>query len=78
MEAEVPRSGKDLSYFEEATKEAFCAATSSKRRAGAIARRWRSCARRITRRKLKGEQRVVLRLHPRVAPYKAAIFPLRE
>jgi len=68
-------SGKDLSYFRRGDEGAFCAArhrTVGRRRsrdAGVLVRG-------VSRGGVKGEQRVVLRLHPRVAPYKAAIFPL--
>ncbi len=55
--------------------------TSSSRRPGRTASRWRSCARRTPRtrcRRRRGTWKsgIVMQFHPRLAPIKAAIFPL--
>jgi glycyl-tRNA synthetase len=68
-------SGKDLSYYEEATKERFIPHVIEPS-AGADRATLAFLCEAYHEEEVKGEQRVVLRLHPRIAPYKAAIFPL--
>jgi glycyl-tRNA synthetase len=68
-------SGKDLSYFEEATKERFIPHVIEPS-AGADRATLAFLCEAYHEEEVKGEQRVVLKLHPRIAPFKAAIFPL--
>ena len=74
-------SGKDLSLLRRRRRRRRSSRTSSSRRPGRIGRRWRSCARRTARTRCRTRtasrpERVVLKLHPRLAPIKAAVFPL--
>ncbi len=69
------RSGKDLSYFDDATGARyipFIIETSA-----GVDRTLLTCLVDAYREEeVRGEKRVVLRLHPRIAPMKAGIFPL--
>ncbi len=68
-------SGKSQKYFDEATKEKyipFIIETS----AGASRSFMAFLVDAYYEEEVKGEQRVVLRLHPKIAPVKVAIFPL--
>ena len=70
-------SGKDLSYFDEETQGAVRCPHVDRavgRRRPAHARR--SCARRTPRTRSAARTRTVLKFHPRLAPVKAAVFPL--
>jgi glycyl-tRNA synthetase len=68
-------TGKDLRYWNEETKEKFIPY---------IIETSAGCDRTLLmclldaydEEEVKGEQRVILRLHPRIAPFKAAVFPL--
>ncbi len=68
-------SGKDLKYFDEATKEKFLPHVIEPS-AGADRATLAFLCEAYHEEEVKGEQRVVLRLHPRIAPFKAAVFPL--
>jgi len=68
-------SGKDLSYFEESTKARFIPHVIEPS-AGADRATLAFLCEAYHEEEVKGEQRVVLKLHPRIAPFKAAIFPL--
>jgi glycyl-tRNA synthetase len=68
-------SGKDLSYFEEATRERFIPHVIEPS-AGADRATLAFLCEAYHEEEVKGEQRVVLRLHPRIAPFKSAVFPL--
>jgi glycyl-tRNA synthetase len=68
-------SGKDLSYFEEATRERFVPHVIEPS-AGADRATLAFLCEAYHEEEVKGEQRIVLRLHPRIAPFKAAVFPL--
>src|SRR5262249_51837170 len=68
-------SGKDLSYFEDATKERFIPHVIEPS-AGADRATLAFLCEAYHEEEVKGEQRVVLKLHPRIAPFKAAVFPL--
>jgi glycyl-tRNA synthetase len=68
-------SGKDLSYFEEATKERFVPHVIEPS-AGADRATLAFLCEAYHEEQVKGETRVVMRLHPRIAPFKAAVFPL--
>jgi glycyl-tRNA synthetase len=68
-------SGKDLSYFEEATKERFIPHVIEPS-AGADRATLAFLCEAYHEEDVKGEQRVVMRFHPRLAPIKAAVFPL--
>jgi glycyl-tRNA synthetase len=68
-------SGKDLSYFDEETKKPYVPyviepSAGVERIALAV------LCDAYDEEKADGETRVVLRLHPKLAPYKAAVFPL--
>jgi glycyl-tRNA synthetase len=68
-------SGKNLEYFDETTRERFLPyviETSS----GLNRSLLMFLDNAYTEEEVKGEKRVVLKLHPRVAPIKAAVFPL--
>jgi glycyl-tRNA synthetase len=68
-------SGKDLSYFEEATREKYIPHVIEPS-AGADRATLAFLCEAFREEEVKGEQRVVLSLHPRLAPFKAAVFPL--
>ena len=69
-------SGEKLEYFDPADRASATSRTSSSRRPAPTARRSRSSSTPTTRRRSTGEQRTVLKLHPRLAPVKVAVLPL--
>ena len=71
---EVQRQGPELLRRGDA-RSGSCR-TSSSPRPAPTARRWRSCARRTPRMRWAARRRTVLKFHPRIAPIKAAVFPL--
>ena len=68
-------SGKDLSYFNEETRERFVPYVIEPA-AGADRATLAFLVDAYDEDEAEGETRVVLRLHPRLAPVKAAVFPL--
>jgi len=68
-------SGKDLSYFDDETKERFVPHVIEPA-AGATRATLAFLCEAYGEEEVEGEMRTVLRLHPRLAPVKAAIFPL--
>ncbi len=68
-------SGKDLSYFDEERKERFVPHVIEPS-AGADRATLAFLCEAYTEDQVGGENRTVLKLHPRIAPIKAAIFPL--
>src|SRR5579884_985677 len=68
-------SGKDLSYFDDETKERFVPHVIEPS-AGATRSLLAFLCEAYGEEEVEGETRTVLRLHPRLAPVKAAIFPL--
>jgi len=68
-------SGKDLSYFDDVAKERFIPHVIEPS-AGADRATLAFLCEAYHEEEVKGETRVVLRLHPRIAPFKAAVFPL--
>ena len=68
-------SGKDLSYFDEERRERYVPWVIEPS-AGADRSALAFLVDAFDEDEVEGESRVVLRLHPRLAPYKAAVFPL--
>ncbi|HET6248716.1 MAG TPA: glycine--tRNA ligase [Tepidisphaeraceae bacterium] len=68
-------SGKDLSYFDDETKERFVPHVIEPS-AGATRSVLAFLCEAYAEEMVEGESRTVLRFHPRLAPVKAAIFPL--
>jgi glycyl-tRNA synthetase len=68
-------SGKDLTYFDDETKERFLPHVIEPS-AGATRATLAFLCEAYAEETVAGEQRTVLRLHPRLAPVKAAVFPL--
>ena len=68
-------SGKDLSYFDEERKERFVPHVVEPS-AGADRATLAFLCEAYSEEMVEGESRTVLRFHPRLAPIKAAIFPL--
>lgn len=68
-------SGKDLSYFDDETKERFIPHVIEPA-AGATRALLAFLCEAFAEEMVEGEMRTVLRFHPRLAPVKAAIFPL--
>ncbi len=68
-------SGKDLRYWDEQTKEKYIPYI-IETSAGCDRTLLTCLVDAYDEEEVKGEQRVILRLHPRIAPYKAAILPL--
>ena len=68
-------SGKDLSYFDDETKERFVPHVIEPS-AGATRATLAFLCEAFAEEMVEGEMRTVLRLHPRLAPVKAAVFPL--
>lgn len=68
-------SGKSLKYFDESAKEKYVPYI-IETSAGASRSFMAFLVDAYYEEEVKGEQRVVLRFHPRIAPVKAAIFPL--
>ena len=69
------RSGKDLSYFDEERRERYLPYVIEPS-AGADRSTLAFLLDAYDEDEIEGETRIVLRLHPRLAPYKAAVFPL--
>ena len=69
-------SGKDLSYFDEEQQGAVRARTSIEPSAGADRATLAFLCEAYTEDEVGGEARTVLKFHPRLAPIKAAVFPL--
>jgi glycyl-tRNA synthetase len=70
-------SGKDLSYFDDQTKERFVPYVIEPS-AGADRSTLAFLVDAYHEDEIEGEQRIVLRLHPSLAPIKAAVFPLMK
>lgn len=70
-------SGKDLSYFDEITRERYVPHVIEPS-AGADRGTLAFLCAAYAEEEVKGEKRVVMRFHPRLAPVKAAIFPLEK
>jgi glycyl-tRNA synthetase len=70
-------SGKDLSYFDEETRERFVPHVIEPS-AGADRGTLAFLCAAYAEEEVRGENRVVMRFHPRLAPFKAAIFPLEK
>lgn len=68
-------SGQDLSVFDEASKEKFIPQI-IETSAGADRSALMLLADAYYEEEVKGEQRVVLKFHPRIAPFKVAVLPL--
>ncbi|TMA60080.1 MAG: glycine--tRNA ligase [Deltaproteobacteria bacterium] len=68
-------SGKDLSYFDEERRERYLPYVIEPS-AGADRSTLAFLVDAFDEDEIEGETRVVLRLHPQLAPYKAAVFPL--
>src|SRR6266446_1797285 len=68
-------SGKDLSYFDEERRERYFPYVIEPA-AGADRSTLAFLVDAYDEDEVEGEARIVLRLHPRLAPYKAAVFPL--
>jgi glycyl-tRNA synthetase len=68
-------SGKDLSYFDDETKERFVPHVIEPS-AGATRSVLAFLCEAYAEEQVEGEMRTVMRFHPRLAPVKAAIFPL--
>ncbi|MGH7213391.1 MAG: glycine--tRNA ligase [Tepidisphaeraceae bacterium] len=68
-------SGKDLTYFDDETKERYLPHVIEPA-AGATRATLAFLCEAFAEEEVEGETRTVLRLHPRLAPVKAAIFPL--
>jgi glycyl-tRNA synthetase len=68
-------SGKDMTYFDDETKERFLPHVIEPS-AGATRATLAFLCEAYAEEMVEGESRTVLRLHPRLAPVKAAIFPL--
>jgi len=75
LEVHIKRSGKDLSYFDEKTKERFIPVV-IETSAGVDRTLLALLVDAYNEEEVEGEQRVILRFHPRVAPIKAGVFPL--
>jgi glycyl-tRNA synthetase len=70
-------SGKDLSYFDDQSKERFVPYVIEPS-AGADRSTLAFLVDSYDEDEVEGEQRIVLRLHPSLAPIKAAVFPLMK
>jgi glycyl-tRNA synthetase len=70
-------SGKDLKYFDEVTRERYVPHVIEPS-AGADRGTLAFLCEAYAEEEVKGEKRVVLRFHPRLAPIKAAVFPLEK
>jgi glycyl-tRNA synthetase len=68
-------SGKDLSYYDDQTKERFVPHVIEPS-AGATRSVLAFLCEAYAEEEVEGEKRLVMRFHPRLAPVKAAIFPL--
>jgi glycyl-tRNA synthetase len=70
-------SGKDLSYFDEVTREKYVPHVIEPS-AGADRAALAFLCEAYAEEEVKGEKRVVMRFHPRLAPIKAGVFPLEK
>ena len=75
LQQHMKHSGKDLSYFDDETKERFVPHVIEPS-AGATRSLLAFLCEAFSEEMVEGEMRTCLRLHPRLAPTKAAIFPL--
>ena len=75
LKQHIQHSGKDLSYFDDDTKERYVPHVIEPS-AGATRATLAFLCEAFAEEMVEGETRTVLRLHPRLAPVKAAIFPL--
>jgi glycyl-tRNA synthetase len=75
LKRHIEFAGKDLSFFDEETKERFVPYVIEPS-AGADRSTLAFLVDAFDEDEAEGEKRIVLRLHPRLAPVKAAIFPL--
>jgi len=75
LQQHIKHSGKDLSYYDDETKERFVPHVIEPS-AGATRSLLAFLCEAYAEETVEGEPRVVLRLHPRLAPVKAAVFPL--
>ena len=75
LKQHMEASKKDLSYFDDETKERFLPHVIEPA-AGATRSMLAFLCEAFAEETVEGEMRTVLRLHPRLAPVKAAIFPL--
>ena len=75
LKRHIEYAGKDLSFFDEETKERFVPYVIEPS-AGADRSTLAFLVDAFDEDEAEGEKRIVLRLHPRLAPVKAAIFPL--
>lgn len=75
LKQHMQHSGKDLSYFDDETKERFVPHVIEPAAGATRATLAFLCAA-FEEEMVEGEMRTVLHLHPRLAPVKAAIFPL--
>jgi len=75
LKQHMQHSGKDLSYFDDETKERFVPHVIEPS-AGATRATLAFLCEAFVEEMVEGEMRTVLRLHPRLAPVKAAVFPL--
>jgi glycyl-tRNA synthetase len=69
-------SGKDLSYFDEATKKRIVPHVAAEPSVGVDRAFLTFILDAYHEEQVKGEKRIVLKLHPRLAPYQVAVFPL--
>ncbi|HEX4796619.1 MAG TPA: glycine--tRNA ligase [Humisphaera sp.] len=75
LKQHMQHSGKDLSYYDDETKERFVPHVIEPS-AGATRSVLAFLCEAYAEEQVEGEMRTVMRLHPRLAPVKAAIFPL--
>jgi glycyl-tRNA synthetase len=75
LKQHVQFSGKDLSYFDDETKERFVPHVIEPS-AGATRSVLAFLCEAYAEEQVEGEMRTVMRFHPRLAPVKAAVFPL--
>jgi glycyl-tRNA synthetase len=75
LKRHIEFAGRDLSFFDEETKERFVPYVIEPS-AGAARSTLAFLVDAFDEDEAEGEKRIVLRLHPRLAPVKAAIFPL--
>lgn len=69
-------SGQDLSYFDEETKERVIPHVAAEPSVGVDRAFLTFVIDAYSEEEIKGEKRIVLKLHPKLAPFKAAVFPL--
>jgi glycyl-tRNA synthetase len=75
LKQHMQASGKDLTYFDDETRERFLPHVIEPS-AGATRATLAFLCEAFAEEQVEGELRTVLRLHPRLAPVKAAVFPL--